>query len=206
MNSKWKNSRVAGLALVLLTAFVPAAYGHVPIPPKKGEAGRIAANTKAPDFTLVSQDGKRFSADKTRGKVVLVTFIFTTCPDVCPFITAKFAQIQRAVAKDNRPDDVLLISITTDPEVDTPQVLKSYAQRYSADLKSWAFLTGNERELAAVWRSFGVTVKKRDRGLVQHTGLTTLIDRRGMRRFNYYGDLWQEKDVLKDISTLLAEK
>jgi protein SCO1/2 len=178
----------------------------VPIPPKKGEAGRVAVKTPAPDFTLVSQDGKPFSAGRTRGKVVLVTFIFTTCPDVCPFLTAKFAQIQRAVAKDKRPDDVFLISITTDPEVDTPLVLKSYAERYNADLKSWAFLTGKEKELAPVWRSFGVTVKKRGRGLVQHTGLTTLIDRHGTRRFNYYGDLWEEKEVLDDISRLLLEK
>jgi protein SCO1/2 len=185
--------------------FGAAAHGHVPIPPKKGEAGRIAVDTKAPVFTLMSQDGKPFSTEKTRGKVVLVTFIFTTCPDVCPFLTAKFAQIQRAVAKE-RPDDLFLLSITTDPEIDTPQVLKAYAGRYNANLKSWAFLTGSEKDLAAVWRSFGVTVKKRDRGLVQHTGLTTLIDRRGMRRFNYYGDLWQEKDVLHDISTLLAER
>jgi protein SCO1/2 len=205
MNSKWKNSRLAALIAALLMTFGAAAHGHVPIPPKKGEAGRIAVDTKAPVFTLMSQDGKPFSTEKTRGKVVLVTFIFTTCPDVCPFLTAKFAQIQRAVAKE-RPDDLFLLSITTDPEIDTPQVLKAYAGRYNANLKSWAFLTGSEKDLAAVWRSFGVTVKKRDRGLVQHTGLTTLIDRRGMRRFNYYGDLWQEKDVLHDISTLLAER
>jgi protein SCO1/2 len=205
MNSKWKNSRLAALAAALLMTFGAAAHGHVPIPPKKGEAGRIAVATLAPDFTLMSQDGKPFSTEKTRGKVVLVTFIFTTCPDVCPFLTAKFAQIQRAVAKE-RPDDLFLLSITTDPEIDTPQVLKAYAGRYNANLKSWAFLTGSEKDLAAVWRSFGVTVKRRDRGLVQHTGLTTLIDRRGMRRFNYYGDRWHEKDVLEDISTLLAER
>jgi cytochrome oxidase Cu insertion factor (SCO1/SenC/PrrC family) len=56
-----------------------------------------------------------------------------------------------------------------------------------------------------VWRSFGVTVNKVNRGLVQHTGLTTLIDRKGMRRFNYCGDLWQEKTVLEDISILLKQ-
>jgi len=207
MNSEWKNSRVAGLALALLTAFAPVVvHGHVPIPPKKGEAGRIAVKTKTPVFTLTDQDGKPFRSDKLAGKVALVTFIFTTCPDVCPIFTAKLAQIQRALAKDKRLDNVFLVSITTDPEVDTPEILKSYAERYRADLKFWAFLTGNQKELAAVWRSFGVTVKKRDRGLVQHTALTTLIDRQGMRRLNYYGDSWQEKDVLEDIFRLLAGK
>jgi protein SCO1/2 len=205
MHSYLKNSCVIAILILFLVTLLPNVQSHVPLPPKKGESGRVVARAKTPDFSLSDQDGKPFLSEKLRGKIVLVTFIFTTCPDVCPLLTAKFAQIQRALAREKRQNDVFLVSITTDPEVDKPQVLKSYTKRYGADTKNWAFLTGNEKDLAAVWRSFGVAVKKRDRGLVQHTGLTTLIDGKGMRRFNYYGDLWQEKTVLQDISTLLRE-
>lgn len=157
-----------------------------------------------PDFTLVDQDRRPFRLTSLREKVVLVTFIYTTCPDVCPLLTAKFAEIQRKL-KSERRNDYFLVSITTDHEVDTPKVLKSYGQRFEADFHSWAFLTGDKKDLSEVWRSFGVYVKKRGKGLIEHTGLTTLIDRQGIRRIDYYGDSWTEKEVLKDIAALAEE-
>jgi protein SCO1/2 len=135
----------------------------------------------------------------------VLNFIFTTCTDVCPLFTANFAQLQRTL-NDGHRADVFFISITTDPEVDSPKVLKSYAQRYGADFKNWAFLTGTEAQLKPVWKGFGIRVIKRGRGLVQHTSLTTVIDRQGMRRFNYFGEKWQLKDLLRDVSSLLEEK
>lgn len=205
MISACKNSPAVFLCLILLTAWSAGAGAHVPLPPKTGEAGRVAANVEGPEFSLLDQEGRPFHSRKLQGKVVLVTFIFTTCPDVCPLFTARFAQIQRALAQQNRQGDVFLVSITTDPEVDTPLVLKGYAERYGADTKNWAFLTGSEKELQEIWRAFDVTVVKRRKGLVQHTGLTTLIDREGTRRYNYYGDRWREKQVLEDIATLLKK-
>jgi protein SCO1/2 len=157
-----------------------------------------------PDFSLLDQDRRPFHLSSVRGKVVLVTFIYTTCPDICPLLTAKFADIQRKFKSEGRNDHFLL-SITTDPEVDTPKVLKSYGQRFEADFHSWAFLTGDKKDLSEVWRSFGVYVRKRGKGLIEHTGLTTLIDRQGIRRIDYYGDSWTEKEVLKDIASLAKE-
>lgn len=156
------------------------------------------------DFTLVDQERRPFRLTSLRKKVVLVTFIYTTCPDVCPLLTAKFAEIQRKL-KSERRNDYFLVSITTDPEVDTPKHLKSYGQRFEADFHSWAFLTGDKKDLSEVWRSFGVHVKKRGKGLIEHTGLTTLIDRQGIRRIDYYGDSWTEKELLKDIAALAEE-
>jgi protein SCO1/2 len=152
----------------------------------------------------LNQEGDRFDSTRLRGKVIAVNFIYTTCPDVCPLFTANLAQLQRALNKQHA-GEVFFISITTDPEVDSPNVLKSYAQRYSADFRNWAFLTGTEAQLKEVWKRFGVRVIRKGRGLVQHTSLTTIIDRQGIRRFNYYGEKWQLKDSLKDISTLLEK-
>jgi protein SCO1 len=181
------------------------ARAHLPGPPQTSKTARVVTNSKAPDFTLVNQNGAPFHSDRARGRVTLVTFVFTTCPDVCPLLTAKFAQLQRMLVRE-QASDFFLVSITTDPEVDKPEVLKSYAQRYGADLSTWAFLTGDEDKISKVWRSFGVSVKKKGKGLIQHTSLTTLIDRQGVRRINYYGDSWHEKDIFQDIQTLRAER
>ena len=205
MTSKWKNNSLYVLLFSLALALSLRAHAHVPGSPETSKTARVVVNAPAPKFTLLDQDGKAFKSETLHGKAALVTFIFTTCPDVCPLLTAKFAQLQRMLGNQG-VKDFFLVSITTDPEVDKPDVLKSYAQRYSADFGTWAFLTGSETQLQGVWRSFGVTVKKKGRGLVQHTTLTTLIDRQGTRRINYYGDFWLEKDIFKDMTSLPGER
>jgi protein SCO1/2 len=205
MNSRLSVDRLLASTAVLLSLWAAPAFAHLPIPPKKPEIGRQAVQTAVPDFTLVDQNGKPFHFANARGKIVLATFIFTTCPDVCPLLTAKFATIQRALREKNF-DNFLLLSITTDPERDTPAVLKSYAERFKADSNNWLFLTGSEKDLAKVWKGFDVTVRTTPDGQIQHTALTTLIDRRGIRKVDYYTDKWQEKEILRDISSLNPKK
>jgi protein SCO1 len=81
-----------------------------------------------------------------RGKVVAVTFIYASCPDVCPTLTDKMARVQDALGSDFG-SKIAFVSITTDPERDTPEVLKGYAEAFEANLAGWSFITG---ELAAV--------------------------------------------------------
>ena len=191
----------------MITTGLPtfAALAHLPIPPKKGEIGRKEAKTPAPSFTLTDQNGKPFHFKPTGGKLVLVNFIYTTCPDVCPLFTAKLAAIQRSLEKEQR-DNYLLLSITTDPARDTPVKIKEYAEAFKPDFRRWHFLTGSAKELAQVWKDFGVRVQDLGDGQIQHTNLTTLIDGQGLRRVDYYGDKWLEKEVLKDLRRLASEK
>jgi protein SCO1 len=177
------------------------AFAHIPIPPKKGEIGRRESSAPAPRFVLVDQSGKAFHFNPATGKLLLVTFVYTTCPDVCPLFTAKLASIQRTLEEEKR-DDYLLLTITTDPARDTPAKMKAYAQAFHADFQRWHFLSGNREALAQVWKDFGVTVKDLGNGQIQHTNLTTLIDPQGIRRVDYYGDKWQEKEILKDLARL----
>jgi protein SCO1/2 len=192
------------LSLFLLVLSPVGVHPHVP---GARDVAPITTglNTKVPDFVLLNQDGKSFDSATLRGKVVVVNFIFTTCTDVCPLFTAHFAQLQRAL-KNGPAGDLYFVSITTDPEVDSPKVLKSYAQRYGVDFQNWAFLTGTEAQMKQVWKGFGVRVVHKGRGLVQHTSLTTVIDREGVRRFNYFGEKWQLKDLQQDVAALLAKK
>lgn len=189
-------------ALSLLAAEL---HAHIPLPPKKGEIGRRETNLAAPSFTLIDQSGKNFHFKPASGKVVLVTFVYTTCPDVCPLFSAHFAAIQRALDDDQR-EDYLLLTISTDPKRDTPAKMKAYAAAFKANDKHWRFLTGTPKNLSPVWKQFGVNVKDHGNGQIQHTNLTTLIDPQGRRRVDYYGDKWLVKEVLKDIKWLQAEK
>src|SRR6266481_1984591 len=197
------SKRRGALWLVLALLLPVDLYAHVASAP---QTVQVAAppNLKAPDFALLNQEGERFVSTALHGKIVVLDFIYTTCTDVCPLFTANFAQLQRRLNTEHK-GNVFFVSITTDPEVDAPKVLKSYAQRYGADFQNWAFLTGSEAQLKQVWKNFGVRVIRKGRGLIQHTSLTTVLDQQGIRRFNYFGEKWQLKDLQKDIAELLEK-
>ena len=84
--------------------------------------------------------------------------------------------------------------------------MKEYAEAFKPDFRRWHFLTGSAKELAQVWKDFGVRVQDLGYGQIQHTNLTTLIDGQGLRRVDYYGDKWLEKEILKDLRRLAGEK
>jgi len=198
--------RQVAAALCVFVVVPGVASAHIPIPPKNPTGiGRRTVNKVVSDFTLTDQNGQPFRFTSKRGTLVLATFIFTTCPDVCPLFTAKFAAIQRALNK-QKLQDYWLLSITTDPERDDAATLKEYARGFNADFSRWTFLTGTREDLSKVWKIFGVNVTRTDAGQVFHTALTTLIDRQGNRRVDYYGDKWLDKEVLKDIHWLNSQK
>ena len=206
MSSKSKINKLVIAAWFGVGLNVSLAQAHIPIPPKQpSEAGRRLVKTAVPNFNLIDQNGKPFHFVATRGNVVLATFIFTACPDVCPLLSAKLAAIQRALDERNTKD-YWLLSITTDPERDSAVSLKEYAARFKADLNHWAFLTGSRAELVNGWKAFGVNVTKTESGQIFHTALTTLIDRQGLRRVDYYGDKWLDQEIIKDIQWLGARK
>ena len=150
------------------------------------------------DFTLVDQNSREFQFSKLAGRVVVVAFAYTTCPDVCPLITAALRQVQSGLTPDERKK-VFLLTITTDPEIDSPKVLAGYGKRYGADFTNWSFLSGDQTALQKVWKNFGVGVKRKARGLVDHTPLTAVVDRQGNMRWVYIGPGPDVKAVLKDI-------
>ena len=155
------------------------------------------------EFTLVDQNSREFQFSKLTGRVVVVAFAYTTCPDVCPLITAALRQVQNGLTPDEHKK-VFLLTITTDPEIDSPKVLAGYGKRYGADFANWSFLTGDQAELQKVWKNFGVGVKRKGRGLVDHTPLTAVVDRQGKMRVAYIGPSPDAKAVLRDVRGLLA--
>lgn len=108
-----------------------------------------------PDVSLVGMDGEATSllAELDPGKPVMVNFIFTTCTTICPVMTGVFAQVQSKLGP--AADDVRMISVSIDPEYDTPERLVEYAARFKAG-PQWHFLTGDPQEIVAVQRAFDV--------------------------------------------------
>jgi protein SCO1 len=196
------STRAASTILVLIGAVAVSA--HEPQPTRRDNKNSFAVNMKAPDFVLIDQENQRFDSTQLRGKVVVLNFIFTTCTDVCPLFTANLAALQRKHS--NRLGELFFLSVTTDPEIDSPKVLKGYALRHGADLRHWTFLTGTEGQLKPVWKAFGIQVIRKGRGLVQHTSLTTVIDRQGVRRSNHWGEMWKVTELEKDLLSLLDNK
>ena len=157
------------------------------------------------DFALLDQNGQPFRLASIKGKIIVVDFAYTTCPDVCPLMTAALRAVQTSLGTGEH-NTVYLLTVTTDPEIDTAPVLAAYARRYRVDLSNWAFLTGDPPSLAQVWKSFGVKVIRRARGLVDHTPLTAIMDRSGTMRFAYHGAAPDAKIILQDIRSLVRQK
>jgi protein SCO1/2 len=158
----------------------------------------------APDFALTSQDGAEVTLAALRGKVVAVSFIYTSCPDICPMLTDKMARVQDALGTDFG-SKVAFVSITVDPERDTPEVLKGYAEAFDAQLAGWSFLTGEPAKVLEVAHRYGVAVAKAADGGVDHTLLTTLIDRQGTMRVQYLGYRFDEEEFRRDLQSLVNE-
>ena len=158
----------------------------------------------APEFTLTTQEGKRLSLSDFRGKVVAVTFIYASCADTCPLLTAKMAGLQARLGPDFGAR-VAFVSITVDPERDTPELLKRYAEGHGAKMAGWAFLTGTPAEIREVARRYGIYYKKMPRGDVDHTFLTSVIDQRGTLRVQYLGVRFDPDELLRDLQSLLRE-
>lgn len=131
-------------------AAVQAPKEEVPRRLDEGEQRRYFTDTK-----LLDQDGRevRFYTDVLRGKIVLVSFIYTSCTDICPILMHSLSDVQNSLG-DRFGKDVFFVSISVDPEDDTPEELKKYAGRYEAK-PGWTFLTGPKKDVDAVIRRFG---------------------------------------------------
>ena len=147
------------VAVAVLMTLTMATGSTLALAHKAKEGGRLAKIGPAPEFTLTSTDGGRLSLGDLRGRVVAVTFIYATCTDTCPLLTAKMAGMQKRLGPDFGPK-VRFVSITVDPERDTPQVLAQYARNHGADPAGWAFLTGTPAEIGDVGRLYGIFARK----------------------------------------------
>jgi protein SCO1/2 len=156
----------------------------------------LAIGQPVPDFTLTDQAGQpvRF-ATIGAGKVVALNFVYTRCalPQFCLRASNVFSTMQRRFAR-QYGRDLVLLTVTFDPERDTPEVLATYAARFNADPKMWRFLTGKTADVRRVCTLFGVE-SYLDEGLVNHSLHTAIIDRRGRLVANIEGNQYTPEQL-----------
>jgi protein SCO1/2 len=162
---------------------------------------------KAPAFSFTNQDGKIITDKDYLGKVYVVEFFFTTCPSICPRMSRNLVEIQNEL-KDFK--DFGVASFTISPEIDTPEVLKAYAEKYGVTNPQWHFLTGDKEtiyELANVGYAIYAGENADAEGGFEHSGNFALIDKKGYMRSRkddfgnpkiYYKGIVSEAEVEED--------
>jgi protein SCO1 len=186
---------------------------------KKGASGASPAparmnepqpGDRVPDFTLTNQDGKHIRLSSFRGHVLLVTFIYTRCPfpNYCPLVSKDFAQIYAATHKDPASSGIRLLSVSIDPEHDTPAALRSYAATFSQitgapPFNRWEFATAPPEELKKMADFFGLYID-RESGVIVHSMSTTVISPQG-EIYKWYSDNdWSPADLIADAAKASA--
>jgi cytochrome oxidase Cu insertion factor (SCO1/SenC/PrrC family) len=115
---------------------------------------------QAPDFQLTDQTGSQFSSAALAGHVTLLDFVYTHCTDACPLLSATFQETQRKLATDNLLGSrVMLVSLSVDPQHDTPPILAEYGQQFKADATAWKMLTGDFDQVYDVVTGFKVATR-----------------------------------------------
>jgi protein SCO1/2 len=167
----------------------------------------LAVIRTAPDFTLVTQEGKVLRLGELRGSVLLVGFVFTTCSGSCPATTHRMSAIQKDLAEQKllAEGKVRLISITLDPARDTPDVLQRYMKLYDADAATWTFLTGAKADVMKTVADWGMWVKPLPNGQLDHPSRVFLVDQQGTIREVYNLDFLKSEWVIDDVRLLLGE-
>ena len=204
----------SGLVLVLL--FV--GYGLFLIN-RSGSGGSGAPSTvplpvlrTISSMDLVDQEGEPVNLQTFRGQPWFANIIFTRCPGPCARMTQKMRQLQEALPAE--ASEVQLVSLTTDPDFDTPEVLSQYARKFQADIRSWKFLTGTKEEIVRVstqeWLLVmlekGEAERESPNDIFLHSTLTVLMDGLGRIRGTY--EILEEgqlEEALADLQRLLQE-
>lgn len=157
----------------------------------------VAVGDRIPDFALTDQTGRTVRFSQLRGEPVAVTFLYTRCPipTACPLTATRFAKLDSLLKEKGFGK---LVTITVDPEHDTPKVLAEYAKHLGADPARWKFLTGDPKAVAEVASNFGL-IYYPDKGQVVHAQAAAVVDSEGRLATIYFGQMWDPEHLLQDL-------
>jgi len=154
---------------------------------------------EVPAFQLFDQDSRRVTEQVFDGKITLVSFIFTSCPNICPTLTKWMAEIQKAKPLSSPPMQYLSISV--DPETDSPKVLKDFGVKYGADFNQWSFLTGKPRDIESlVIRGFATALDRdaKDVMAITHSEKFVVVDAtRQIRAYKNLNTLEERRELVE---------
>jgi protein SCO1 len=166
---------------------------------------------EVPNFSLVNQDGKRISLRKYKGQALVLTFIYTRCPlpDYCPLMTSQFVEIDKAIKQEpGLYPKTHLLSISVDPEFDTPKTLRSYGEQYAGSprasaFESWEFASGSVDEVKKSASYFGMQYWQEGDQII-HSLRTAVIAPDGRLAALFTGNEWKPAEVLSKLQSIKA--
>ena len=157
-----------------------------------------------PEYHFTNELGKGIKLSDYKGKSVAITFIFTRCPfpTFCPRMSNNFLDVQKLMlSQTNGPTNWQLLTLSFDPEHDTPEVLQDYARRYQYDPAHWSFLTGELIDITAITEQFGQQFwTDPQAGGINHNLRTAIIDASGKVRTIFPGNTWTPQDIAKELT------
>jgi len=186
--------------LVALAAAALLAAGASAAAPPAFDGGRIENPSPLPGFALHDQSGQRISLEGQRGKLVLLTFLYTHCKDVCPLTAQNLSAAVRLLG--HKANDVRVLAVSVDPRGDTPKSVRHFVRSHRL-VPQFHYLTGSKAQLEPVWRVYGVTPVQRGKGDLDHTLYTVLADGSGKARVLYDATA-TPANVAHDLRLLLA--
>ncbi len=168
---------------------------------------RLTTGDAVADRAFTSQRGQTVSLSEFKGRALALTFLFTRCPlpDYCPRLTNHFREVQRELMKLPQQADWHLLSLSFDPEHDTPAQLSAYAKAQGADAAHWTFATGPLAEVREFGAAFGLEVSTTD-GLLNHNLRTVVVDAAGRVQCIFKGSDWTAQDLLWEMQKAMQVK
>ena len=164
---------------------------------------------EAPDFTLEDAEGRAVALEDLRGKVVILHFVYTSCPDICPLHAERIAEIQEMVNRAPMRELAQFVTVTTDPEHDTPEVMRAYGPAHRLDPVNWTFLTsgpnGPEDATRMLAERFGHEFTETEDGYQIHGVVTHVIDRKAQWQANFRGLKFEPTNLVVYVNALVNE-
>lgn len=186
----------------------PLAVADGGTPPASSGFELITVGAPVPDAAFVDQDGNHVNLSSFRGEAVVVTFIYTSCPmpEFCPLMDKHFQKMQAKLKENGNILRTRLLSVSFDPAVDTPAVMKTHADALGADKRLWSFVTGDRDEIDKWASGFGVSISRatNDPRDITHNLRTAIIDRQGNLVQVYTGNEWTPEQVLADVRVMIG--
>ena len=209
-------SRLSVITLAALVVIIVAVLGTraggltsnasnlTPAANSSGLQGTDLGGVPAPNFRLTDQFGRPVSLAQFKGKPVVLTFLYTHCPDQCPLTAEKLHAVMLSLGSDAQR--VGVVAVSTDPKRDTTAAALNFSQVHRMQ-NYWHYLLGTESELSPVWSSYSVYAAPTPTstgGSVAHTTAVYIIDKQGRERV-FFGDDFTSEQLTKDLQILLKE-
>lgn len=164
-----------------------------------------------PNLPLKDQDGRQVTFSQLTGKVLIVSYIYLHCPDVCPVIIKRMSEVRDKLNKEGLRDRIYFVFITLDPRRDTPEAIREYVRTRNLDLKNWVFLTGDENTINSIIKACGVVALKEsaehselgESYYITHIDKISLVDKKGKIRKHYKGSSFDMSELSRDIERLI---